>query len=55
MGQGCRRNHQVDRPSAPWLATTRDGRRVVVESRWVLDPKGRPGAVIEINTPSDAS
>jgi PAS domain S-box-containing protein len=41
--------------SGKLVHATRDGRRVVVESRWVLDPKGRPGAVIEINTPSDAS
>jgi PAS domain S-box-containing protein len=31
---------------------TKDGRRVVVESRWLLDPKGRAGAVVEINTQS---
>ena len=30
---------------------TRDGRRVVVESRWVLEPKSK-GAVVEINTPA---
>jgi PAS domain S-box-containing protein len=29
--------------------TTRDGDRVVVESRWSLDPKGELGAVVEIN------
>jgi PAS domain S-box-containing protein len=28
---------------------TRDGNRVVVESRWTLDPTGQPGAVVEIN------
>lgn len=33
---------------------TRDGRRIAVESRWVLDdPKGHPGKVVEINTPSE--
>ena len=31
---------------------TRDGRRVVVDSRWLLDTKRRPGAVLEINTRS---
>jgi PAS domain S-box-containing protein len=31
---------------------TRDGRRIVVQSRWILDSKGRPGAVVEINTRS---
>jgi PAS domain S-box-containing protein len=30
--------------------STRDGRRIVVESRWIL--KKESGAVIEINTPS---
>jgi hypothetical protein len=34
---------------------TRDGRRVVVESRWLLDRKGHRGEVVEINTPSDNS
>ena len=29
--------------------TTRDGRRVVVESRWILDTTGDPGSVLEIN------
>ena len=32
--------------------TTRDGGRVVVESRWCLEPKGQLGAVVEINTRS---
>ena len=32
--------------------TTRDGGRVVVESRWCLEPKGQLGAVIEINSRS---
>jgi PAS domain S-box-containing protein len=32
--------------------TTRDGARVVVESRWRLGISGQPGAVIEINTHS---
>ena len=30
--------------------TSRDGSRVVVESRWTLDLKGQSGAVVEINT-----
>jgi dolichol-phosphate mannosyltransferase len=30
--------------------TTRDGRRVVVESRWTLPPKGESEGLIEINT-----
>jgi CDP-glucose 4,6-dehydratase len=30
--------------------TTRDGRRVVIKSRWILDLKGQRGAVVEINT-----
>ena len=29
--------------------TTRDGRRVVVESRWILDLARQAGAVVEIN------
>ena len=29
--------------------TTRDGGRVVVESRWALELKGQSGAVVEIN------
>ena len=29
--------------------TTRDGRRVAVESRWTLDPTEQSGAVVEIN------
>jgi PAS domain S-box-containing protein len=29
--------------------TTRDGRRVAVESRWTLDPTEKSGAVVEIN------
>jgi PAS domain S-box-containing protein len=33
---------------------TRDGRRVVVQSRWVLKPKSN-GAVLEINTPAGTS
>lgn len=34
--------------------TTRNGSRVVVESRWILELTGQPGAVIEINArPSD--
>jgi colanic acid/amylovoran biosynthesis glycosyltransferase len=32
--------------------TTRDGNRVVVESRWALDPEKQSKAVVEINTPS---
>ena len=32
--------------------TTRDGRRVVVKSRWTLDLEGQSGAVVEINTRS---
>ena len=32
--------------------TTRDGGRVVVESRWTLDLKGQSGAVVEINARS---
>ena len=32
--------------------TTREGDRVVVESRWTLDLDGLPGAVVEINTSS---
>jgi PAS domain-containing protein len=32
--------------------STRDGRRIEVESRWVLDPQGPPGSVVEINTPA---
>jgi PAS domain S-box-containing protein len=34
---------------------TRDGRRVVVDSRWVLDPKEPGHAVIEINIPFGTS
>jgi PAS domain S-box-containing protein len=30
---------------------TRDGRRVVVESQWVLESQGQRGSVVEINTP----
>jgi PAS domain S-box-containing protein len=30
----------------------RDGRRVKVESRWILNLRGQPGAVVEINAPS---
>ena len=33
--------------------TTRDGGRVVVESRWALEPTEQSGAVVEINTRSD--
>jgi colanic acid/amylovoran biosynthesis glycosyltransferase len=32
--------------------TTRDGGRMVVASRWALDPKEQFGPVVEINTPS---
>ena len=32
--------------------TTRDGGRVVVESRWTLELKGQLGALVEINTRS---
>ena len=32
--------------------TTRDGGRVVVESRWILDLTGEPAAVVEINARS---
>ena len=32
--------------------TTRDGGRVVVESRWTLELKGQSGALVEINTRS---
>ena len=32
--------------------TTRDGGRVVVESRWTLELNGQSGAVVEINTRS---
>jgi hypothetical protein len=31
---------------------TRHGRRVVVESRWILNLKGQSGLVVEINRPS---
>ena len=31
------------------MHTTRDGRRVVVESRWILDLARQAGAVVEIN------
>jgi PAS domain S-box-containing protein len=34
---------------------TRDGDRVVVESRWILDRGSQPGAVLEINRRSDES
>ena len=34
------------------MHTTRDGSRVVVESRWTLELKGQSGAVVEINTRS---
>ena len=33
--------------------TTREGGRVVVESRWTLELKGQFGALIEINTRSN--
>jgi len=33
------------------IHVTRDGRRVVVESRWLLDRQAHPGSVVEINTP----
>jgi PAS domain S-box-containing protein len=29
--------------------STRDGHRVVIKSRWILDPKGQRGVVVEIN------
>ncbi|MGE5305785.1 MAG: glycosyltransferase [Alphaproteobacteria bacterium] len=32
---------------------TRDGGRVVVRSRWILNLKGQSGPVVEINTPSN--
>ncbi|MEX0804151.1 MAG: PAS domain S-box protein [Candidatus Binatia bacterium] len=32
---------------------TRDGARIVVESRWILDLAGQPGTVVEINAPSN--
>src|SRR5262245_11498466 len=32
--------------------TTRDGRRLVVESRWTLELKGQLGSLVEINTRS---
>ena len=35
--------------------TTRDGGRVVVESRWTLELKGQSGAVVEINTRSTSA
>jgi PAS domain S-box-containing protein len=35
--------------------STRDGRRVVVDSRWHLDRRGDSEAVVEINTPSGRS
>jgi PAS domain S-box-containing protein len=31
---------------------TKDGGRVLIASRWVLNFNGRPGAVVEINAPS---
>jgi PAS domain S-box-containing protein len=38
--------------SGKLVHATQDGRRVVVESRWVLDPKGHGRTVVEINTRS---
>jgi PAS domain S-box-containing protein len=35
------------------IHATRNGGRVVVESRWILDPSQQPGAVVEINAPYD--
>jgi PAS domain S-box-containing protein len=32
--------------------TTRDGQRVVVDSRWTFEASSQPGAVVEINTPT---
>ncbi|MPZ78387.1 MAG: PAS domain S-box protein, partial [Deltaproteobacteria bacterium] len=32
---------------------TRDGARIVVESRWILDLAEQPGTVVEINAPSN--
>ena len=32
--------------------TTRQGGRVIVDSRWILDPAGQPAAVVEINARS---
>jgi PAS domain S-box-containing protein len=41
---------QTGRWEGKLVHATRDGRRVVVESRWILNLKGKPGAVVEINT-----
>src|SRR5262245_57584834 len=35
--------------------TTREGRRVVVESRWSLELEGQIGGLVEINVPSSSS
>jgi PAS domain S-box-containing protein len=41
---------QTGRWEGKLVHATKDGRRVVVESRWLLDPKGHRGSVVEINT-----
>jgi PAS domain S-box-containing protein len=43
---------QTGRWEGKLVHATRDGRRVVVESRWLLDAKRHSGAVTEINIPS---
>ena len=40
---------QTGRWEGQLVHATRDGGHVVVESRWVLDPKREPAAVVEIN------
>ena len=35
--------------------STRNGEHVVVESRWIFDSTRQPGAVVEINSPCEAS
>ena len=40
---------QTGRWEGKLVHTTRDGGRVVVASRWILDLKEQPGAVVEIN------